>query len=79
MTGKLCKVGMRPAQVMTLIGPLSAFVSPLKKWYTTSMTKYPMDIRAITLVYFNESSLLRKAKGITTILHLVSKVVITSR
>jgi hypothetical protein len=65
MTGKLLRAGTAPPHLITLIGPRSAMVSPLMKWLTTRMTRYPMDISAITLVYFSESSRRRKDRGIT--------------
>lgn len=66
MTGKLCRVGTIPAHSTPLIGPRSAIVSPLMKWYTTSITRYPIETRAIILVYFKESRRLRYERGITT-------------
>ena len=65
MTGKLLKTATALAGWATLISPLPCLVSPLMKWATTSMTKYPIDINATTLVYFRESRRRRKDKGIT--------------
>jgi len=48
------------------MSPLSAFVSPLTKWAKTSMTRYPIEINAMTLVYFRESRRRRNERGITT-------------
>ena len=70
MMGSVLKVATALSHRIILIGPLSGGVSPWAKWATTRMTKYPMETRAITLVYFRESSLRRKDSGmITTLEH----------
>jgi len=66
ITGKLFSVGINPPHLITLIGPLSAIVSPFAKWYTTSTTRYEIDTNATMLVYFRESRRRRKESGITT-------------
>ena len=65
MTGKLLNVATALSGCTTLKGPLSCIVSPLMKCATTSMTKYPIEISAIMLVYFRESKRLKNDKGIT--------------
>ena len=65
MTGKLLKVGTIPAHLTIRMGPLSSIVSPFAKWATTKITRYPIDIKATTLVYLRESNRRRKDNGIT--------------
>lgn len=65
MTGKLLSVATALFHCMTRMTPLSCMVSPLMKCATTSMTKYPMDINAMTLVYFKESKRRKNDSGIT--------------
>lgn len=65
MTGKLLNVATALSGRTTLKGPLSCIVSPLMKCATTSMTKYPMEIKAMMLVYFKESRRLKNDKGMT--------------
>lgn len=71
MTGKLLSVGTAPPHLIILKGPLSCIVSPLKKWKTTSITRYPIEIRATTLVYLSESNRRRKDNGMTMSLYRV--------
>ena len=54
----LCGVTIR-------MSPLSCLVSPLTKCAKTSMTRYPIEINAMTLVYLRESNRLRNERGIT--------------
>lgn len=65
MTGKLDSTGRGPAHVAHLTGPLSAIVSPEAKWYTTSTTRYAIEVSAMIEVYLKLSSFRRKDKGIT--------------
>lgn len=73
MTGKLLNVATALSHRTTLSGPLFCMVSPFAKCATTSMTRYPMDSNAMTLVYFKESNRRRKDKGMTiSLYHWVS-------
>lgn len=65
MTGKLLNVATALSGRTTLKGPLSCIVSPFMKCATTSMTKYPIEINAIMLVYLRESKRLKNDKGMT--------------
>lgn len=65
MTGKLDSTGRGPAHVAHLTGPLSAIVSPEAKWYTTSTTRYAIEVSAMMEVYLKLSNFRRKDKGIT--------------
>lgn len=65
MTGKLLNVATALSGRTILKGPLSCIVSPFMKWASTSMTKYPIEIKAIMLVYFKESKRLKNDKGMT--------------
>ena len=65
MTGKLLNVATALSGRTILKGPLSCIVSPFMKCATTSMTKYPIEIKATMLVYFRESKRLKNDKGMT--------------
>ena len=65
MTGMLLSVATALSHFAILIGPLSWVVSPVTKCATTSITRYPMDINAMTLVYFSESRRRKNDSGIT--------------
>ena len=72
ITGKLLSVSTAPAQWMNRSSPPLWTVSPLMKCARTRITKYPIEIRAITLVYFRESNLRRNEIGMTMSLEHVS-------
>lgn len=63
MTGKLLNAGAKPAHFTTRTGPRSSIVSPMQKWYTTRIARYPIDTKATKLVYFKESSRRRYESG----------------
>ena len=65
MTGKLLSVATALSGRTTLKGPRSCIVSPFMKCATTSITKYPIEIKAMMLVYFRESKRLKNDKGMT--------------
>src|SRR6266566_515301 len=71
-TGRLLSMATGPSHVMMRTSPRSAGESEAK-WYMTKTIRYPMDTSATTLVYFNESNLLKNAKGMMASMKAVTQ------